>query len=161
MRAGEAPPGTRLFEGRPVLPGDATGLAEVSTVPFDTCATYVDLLISGARSGRCRDISNPDLYGRDLVGRILCIPQTIGSMSATTLWMTLIESGLAPAALCLANPIDATAASGLVLAEHWLGSRPVAVDCLGPEFLDTARTGDTVAILEDGSVEIRPREPDL
>ena len=101
---------TLVYTGRPVFSGTATGRAEVSSIPFDTCASYVDVLISGARSGLCRDPANEDLYEHDLIGSILCIPQTIGSSSATTLWMTLVEHGLAPKGLCLANPIDATAA---------------------------------------------------
>lgn len=148
----------RLFRGRPVFAGSATGLAEVSSIPFDTCASYVDVLISGARTGLCRDPTNEELYEHSLVDTILCIPQTIGSNSATTLWMTLVEQGLAPRALCLANPIDATAASGIVLADHWIGRRIVAVDSLGPEFLETVKTGDTVTVMEDGTVEIWPTD---
>jgi len=142
--------------GRPVSPGTVTGRAEVSSIPFDTCASFVDVLISGARSSLCRDRANEELFEHDLAGTVLCIPQTIGSSSATTLWMTLVEHGLAPKALCLANPIDATAASGIVLAEHWIGKRIVAVDSLGPDFLDTVETGDTVTIRQDGSVEVQP-----
>ena len=71
MSVGEATIESRLFSGRPVFPGTATGLAEVSRIPFDTCASFVDVLISGARTGRCRDVSNADLYDRDLVGCIL------------------------------------------------------------------------------------------
>jgi len=148
----------RVFRGRPVFTGAATGLAAVSSIPFDTCASYVDVLISGARSGLCRDTANEELYEHDLIDTILCIPQTIGSNSATTLWMTLVEQGLAPRALCLANSIDATVASGLVLADHWIGRRVVTVDSLGLEFLETVKTGDTVKIREDGTVEIRPTE---
>lgn len=147
-----------FFKGRPVFPGIASGLAEVSSIPFDTCTSYVDVLISGARTGICRDRANEALYERNLVDKILCIPQTIGSSTATPLWMTLSEMGLAPKALCLARHIDATAASGIVLGDHWLGTRIVAVDCLGLEFLDAVRTGDTVTIHDDGMVEIRTQE---
>ena len=149
---------TLVFTGRPVFSGTASGRAEVSSIPFDTCASYVDVLISGARSGLCRDPANEDLYEHDLICSILCIPQTIGSSSATTLWMTLVEHGLAPLALCLANPIDATAASGIVLADHWIGKRVVTVDSLGPGFLYTVKTGDTVTIDEDGTVSIQPAD---
>lgn len=147
---------TRVFHGRPVFPGSATGRAEVSSIPFDTCASFVDVLIAGARSSLCRDRVNEALFGRDLAGSILCIPQTIGSNSATTLWMTLIELDLAPSGLCLANPIDATAASGLVLSEHWLGKRLVTVDRLGTAFLEAVAAGDRVWIDDTGRVEVHP-----
>jgi len=145
-----------VFTGRPVFPGTATSLAEVSAIPFDTCASYVDVLITGEGSGLCRDRFNEALYDHDLINKILCIPQTIGSSSATTLWMTLLERRLAPLALCLANPIDTTVASGIVLAKHWIGKRLVIVDLLGADFLDTVNTEDTVTIHEDGTVEIQP-----
>ena len=139
-----------------MLPGNVEGPAEVSSIPFDTCAAYVDVLVSGAHSSRCRDRADPALFGRDLAGAVLCIPQTIGSNSGTTLWMTLIERGLAPRALCFANSIDATAASGLILSEHWLGKRLVTVDRLGTAFLEAVTTGDIVRIADTGRVEIFP-----
>lgn len=148
----------RVFKGRPVLAGTTEGRAEVSSIPFDTCTSYVDVLISGAASSRCRDRANAELFDHDLRDVILCIPQTIGSTSGTTLWMTIIERDLAPRALCFANPIDATAASGLMLSEHWLGKKLVTVDRLGQVFLDTVKTGDRVAISDDGTVEILARD---
>ena len=147
------------FRGRPVIAGSAEGLAEVSQVPFDTCASYADVLVVGAETGICRDRGNPALYGRDLRGKILCIPETIGSSSATSLFTTLLEKGIAPGALCLANHIDATAADGLVLASRWFGRRIVTVDHVGDDFLVSVKTGDLIRVLEDGTVVVSSCSP--
>lgn len=146
-----------VFNGRPVIPGSAEGLAEVSHVGFDTCASYADVLVVGADTGICRDRNNEALYGHDLRGKILCIPQTVGSSSSTTLFTTLLEKGIAPGALCLANHIDAAAADGLILANRWFGRQIATVDLLGGEFLAAAKTGDLVRVFESGKVEISPR----
>ncbi len=51
---------SQTFKGRPAVPGTAEGSAEVSHVGFNTCATYVDVLISGVASGVCQDHDNED-----------------------------------------------------------------------------------------------------
>src|SRR5210317_615773 len=96
----------KTFKGRPAVPGAVEGSAEVSRVGFNTCATYVDVLISGSDSGVCRDHDNKDLFGHDLADKIVCIPQTIGSSSAATLFMIILDKGIAPKAMLFANHID-------------------------------------------------------
>ena len=142
------------FKGRPAVPGVVEGSAEVSHVGFNTCATYVDVLISGSESGVCQDHDNKDLFGHDLADKILCIPQTIGSSSAATLFMIILEKGIAPKAMLFANHIDSLAACGILMGDNWLGKRIVTVDMLGPEFLDSVKTGQNVRVHEDGTVEI-------
>ncbi|MBD3852538.1 MAG: hypothetical protein IFK93_14625, partial [Acidobacteria bacterium] len=85
-----------------------------------------------------------------------CIPQTVGSGSATSLFTTLLQKDIAPGALCLANHIDATAADGLVLANRWFDRRIVTVDLLGYEFLTSVNKGDLITVFEDGRVKISP-----
>ena len=145
---------SKKFKGRPALPGNVEGSAEVSHVGFNTCAAYVDVLISGVDSGVCKDHENPDLFNHDLADKILCIPQTIGSSSAATLFMTILEKNIAPKAMLFANHIDSLAACGILMGDNWLDKRIVTVDLLGDDFLDAVKTGDSVKILEDGSVEI-------
>jgi predicted aconitase with swiveling domain len=142
------------FKGRPAVPGSVEGLAEVSHIGFNTCATYVDVLISGSDSGVCQDHDNQDLFGHDLADKIVCIPQTIGSSSAATLFMIILEKGIAPKAMLFANHIDSLAACGILMGDNWLGKRIVTVDMLGDEFLDSVKTGQTVRVHEDGTVEI-------
>ena len=59
-----------------------------------------------------------------------------------------------PKAILFANHIDPMAASGLLMGDIWEGRRIVAVDMLGPEFLETVKTGQTVRVYVDGTVEI-------
>lgn len=142
------------FKGRPNLAGEVSGLAEVSHIGFNTCATYVDVLISDSNSGVCQDHDNPDLYGHDLQDKILCIPQTIGSSSAATLIMIILEKNIAPKAMLFANHIDSLAACGLLMGDNWMGKRIVCVDLLGDDFLKTVKTGQTINVHEDGTIEI-------
>lgn len=146
---------SKIFKGRPALPGNLEGSAEVSHVGFNTCAAYVEVMISGSNSGVCKDHDNPDLFNRDLQDKILCIPQTIGSSSAATLFMIILERNLAPAAMLFANHIDSLAACGLLMGDNWLGKRIVTVDLLGNDFLNTVKTGDSVKISEDGTVTVQ------
>jgi predicted aconitase with swiveling domain len=146
---------TITFKGRPAVPGSAEGSAEVSHIGFNTCATYVDVLISGSDSGVCQDHDNKDLYGHDLAGKIVCIPQTIGSSSAATLFMIIMEKNIAPKAMLFANHIDSLAACGILMGVNWLDKTIVTVDMLGDDFLDAVKTGDTVKVSEDGTIEIQ------
>jgi predicted aconitase with swiveling domain len=146
---------SKTFKGRPALPGNLEGSAEVSHVGFNTCAAYVEVMIAGSNSGVCKDHDNPDLFNRDLTGKILCIPQTIGSSSAATLFMIILEKNLAPKAMLFANHIDSLAACGILMGDNWLEKRIVTVDLLGDEFLNTVKTGDSIKVHEDGTVEIQ------
>jgi len=142
------------FKGRPAIPGSAEGSAEVSHIGFNTCATYVDVLISGSDSGVCQDHDNKDLFGHDLAGKIVCIPQTIGSSSAATLFMIIMEKNIQPKAMLFANHIDSLAACGILMGVNWLDKTIVTVDMLGDDFLDAVKTGDKVTVHEDGTIEI-------
>ena len=145
---------TTTFKGRPAIPGSAEGSAEVSHIGFNTCATYVDVLISGSDSGVCQDHDNKDLFGHDLAGKIVCIPQTIGSSSAATLFMIVMEKNIAPKAMLFANHIDSLAATGILMGVNWLDKTIVTVDMLGDDFLDAVKTGDQVTVHKDGTIEI-------
>jgi predicted aconitase with swiveling domain len=144
----------KIFKGRPALAGNVESLAEVSHVGFNTAASYVELITKGSKSGVVTDHDNKDLFGRDVSGKILCVPQTIGSSSAATMFMTIAELGIGPAAILFANHIDTLAATGLLMADIWIDKRIVAVDLLGDDFLDAVKTGDKVMVHEDGTIEV-------
>jgi hypothetical protein len=40
------------------------------------------------------------------------------------------------------------------MVDSWLDKRIIAVDQLGPEFLEAVNTGDSVVVHEDGMVEV-------
>ena len=145
---------SKIFKGRPALAGKFEGSAEVSHYGFNTAATYIEVMIAGSDSGVCMDHDNPDLYKQDLAGKVLCIPQTVGSSSAATLFLIILERNIAPAAILFANHIDSLAACGILMGDNWLNKRIITVDLLGDEFLKTVKTGDKIKISEDGTVEI-------
>ena len=144
------------FKGRPAVPGSAEGSAEVSlNYGFNTCATYVDVMISGSDSAVCQDHDNKDLFGHDLADKIVCIPQTVGSSSAATLFMIVLAKNIAPKAMLFANHIDSLAACGILMGDNWLNKRIVTVDLLGDDFLNAVKTGNSVTVKEDGTVTIQ------
>lgn len=143
------------FNGRTILAHNDSGEAAVTGSGFNATASFMDVLFSGSNSGVCQDHDNKDLFDIDLQGKILCLRQTIGSSAAATVWMTLVERGIAPKAVLFSDPIDSVAACGLVLANNWGEGEPIlCIDQLGDEFLEAVKTGDKVEICEDGSVMV-------
>ncbi len=145
---------TKTFKGRPVLPGNVEDTAEVSHYGFSTSAVYIEVVFKYSNSGVCKDGDNKELFDRDLAGKIVCTPQTIGSSSGACMFMSICQKDIAPKAFLFANHIDSLASCGLLMADIWLGKRIVTVDMLGDEFLDTVKTGQKVKVSEDGTVEI-------
>ena len=145
----------KTFKGRPILSGDLEGPAMVSHIGLNTLSTYKTVMFGGVTDKAvCSDGDNKDLYGKDIGGAILCIPQTIGSTTGGFVLMGVAKLGLAPKAMLFANHVDSLAIGGLLMADIWMGKRIIAIDLLGDEFLDAVNTGDPVSIHEDGTVEI-------
>jgi predicted aconitase with swiveling domain len=143
---------SKTFHGRPVLAGDLSGEALVTHRPFNTLASFLRSLTTRSRTAVCSDQDNPELHGKVLTGKLLCLPQTIGSTAAGLALETAVYRGVAPRALLFSEPIDTLAASGVVLADVWLGKRIVVVDRLGQEFLEYVRDGQRLEVRADGTV---------
>ena len=145
----------KTFKGRPILSGELEGPAMVSHIGLNTLSTYKGVMFGGASDKAiCSDGDNKDLYGKDITGAILCIPQTIGSTTGGFVLMGVAKMGLAPKAMLFANHVDSLAIGGLLMADIWMEKRIIAIDLLGQDFLDAVNTGDPVKIHEDGTVEI-------
>ena len=142
------------FTGRPVLGGNCKGEALVSHGGLNTLASYQKAVILHSKKAVCSDQNNPDLYQKDMAGKIICLPQTIGSTTGGLVLMTICSQGSQPKALLFADHIDSLAAAGVILSDIWLEKRIVVVDQLGADFLDAVQTGQTVVIAEDGTVTI-------
>lgn len=69
----------KQFKGRVVTPGEVTAEAVVTKNGFNTLASLQMALQFGDKAVKCGDQSNKDLYGKSLLGKALCLPQTIGS----------------------------------------------------------------------------------
>jgi len=76
-------------------------------------------------SGRVADVRHPQ-HGLCVSGRVLFVPGTIGSSSASAVLLELVHRGIAPAALVLHEP-DAILLLGLIVAREMDWETPVAV----------------------------------
>ncbi|MBO7399087.1 MAG: hypothetical protein J6V10_08330, partial [Clostridia bacterium] len=66
----------------------------------------------------------------------------------------ICSMGINPACMLFSEHIDSLAGAGIILSVVWEHSDIIAIDMLGDEFLSTVKTGDTVEVLEDGTVRI-------
>ena len=144
------------FKGRVIAPGTVTAEAVVTHGGFNTLASLQGALQFGDKKATCGDQNNPDLHGRELAGKALCLPQTIGSTTGGLVIYCACAMGRQPACMLFSKPIDSLAAAGSILASVWCEgiSMPV-VDSLGDEFLDYVKEGMTVTIGEDGLVTVQ------
>ena len=142
----------REFKGRSILPGCVEGESVVTKFGFNTLACFSEALVSDASCAICSDHNNPDLFGKQLDGKIICIPKTIGSTTAGAIWEHLLLCGLAPKAMLFADRIDSLAAAGLVVADIWVEKRIVTIDKLGYNFLNHLRDNVRILIQENAKV---------
>ena len=146
----------KTFKGRVVTPGTVTAEAVVTTEGFSTLASLQMSLQLGDKDVKCGDQNNKELHGKPLIGKALCLPQTIGSTTGGLVLYCACAMEKNPAALLFANHIDSLAAAGAILADVWVEnvSMPV-IDCLGDEFLNFVKDGMQITVKEDGTVEVK------
>ncbi len=145
----------KTFKGRVVAPGSVTAAALVSHGGLNTLASFQKALQFGDKKATCGDQNNPDLYGKQMAGKALCLPRTIGSTTGGLVLYCACAMRRQPACMLFSEPIDSLAAAGAVLADVWLEdvTMPV-IDSLGEEFLSYVRDGMTVSLHEDGTVTV-------
>ena len=145
----------RIFKGRVVAPGTVTAPALVSHGGLNTLASFQKALQFGDKKATCGDQNNPDLFGKQMLGKALCLPQTIGSTTGGLVLYCACAMERQPACMLFSKPIDSLAAAGSILASVWLEgvSMPV-VDSLGDEFLNFVQDGMIITVKEDGSVVV-------
>ena len=143
----------KSFKGRTVVPGRIAAEALVSHQGLNTLASFQKALQFGDKEATCGDQNNHDLYGKKMVGKALCLPQTIGSTTGGLVLYCACSMGRQPACMLFSKPIDSLAAAGAILADVWLDDvRMPVVDSLGDEFLDYVKDGMDIIIQEDGTV---------
>ena len=135
------------FKGRIVAPGTVSAPAVVSHGGLNTLASFQKALQFGDKKATCGDQNNPDLYGKKMAGKALCLPRTIGYCACSMKRQ--------PACMLFSEPIDSLAAAGAVLADVWLDdvSMPV-IDSLGEDFLNYVKDDMTITVKEDGTVVV-------
>lgn len=145
----------KIFKGRIVAPGTVTAKAVVSHEGLNTLASFQKALQFGDKNATCGDQNNKDLFGKQMAGKALCLPQTIGSTTGGLVLYCACSMHRQPACMLFSKPIDSLAAAGAVLSSVWLDdvSMPV-IDSLGEEFLSYVKDDMTITVKEDGSVEV-------
>ena len=145
----------KQFKGRVITPGEVTAEAVVTTEGFNTLASFQNALQFGDKEVKCGDQNNQELYGKSLLNKALCLPQTIGSTTGGLVLYCACALKKNPACMLFSNPIDSLAVAGAVLADVWVDdcSMPV-VDSLGDEFLAYVKDGMKITIKADGVVEV-------
>ena len=143
----------KKFKGRVIAEGTVTAEAVVSHGGLNTLASFQKALQFGDKNATCGDQNNPDLFGKQMKGKALCLPQTIGSTTGGLVLYCACAMKRQPACMLFSKPIDSLAAAGSILADVWLDdvSMPV-IDSLGEEFLEYVKDGMKITIEADGSV---------
>ena len=143
------------FVGRVVAPGTVTAPALVSHGGLNTLASFQGALQFGDKKATCGDQNNPDLYNKEMAGKALCLPRTIGSTTGGLVLYCACSMKRQPACMLFSEPIDSLAAAGAVLADVWLDdvTMPV-IDSLGEEFLNYVKDDMTITVKEDGTVVV-------
>ena len=145
----------KTFKGRVVSAGNVTAEALVSHGGHNTLASFQKALQFGDKKATCGDQNNPDLYGKQMLGKALCLPQTIGSTTGGLVLYCACAMGRQPACLLFSEPIDSLAAAGAILSDVWLEGNPLpVVDSLGDEFLSYVKDGMKITMSEDGTVTV-------
>ncbi len=144
----------KTFTGRVLAKGNFQGEAIVSRQGVNTLATFQSSALKNAKQVIASDQNNPDIFNKNITGKALCLPITIGSTTGGLVIQTICSMGINPAAFLFSEHIDSLAASGIVLARIWEDSKVIAIDQLGKEFLETVKSGDILDIKEDGTVTI-------
>ncbi len=146
--------GPKIFKGRTIVAGNVSGEALVTHTGFNTLA---NLKTAGSflnPKNELIDHNNPELIGRRIPGKILCLPETIGSTTGGMVLFSVARLGAAPAAMLFSKPADPLAVAGACLIANWAEKPMIVVDGLGEAFLESVKEGDTVSVSEDGTVKV-------
>ena len=145
----------KTFQGRVVAAGQVTAEALVSHGGLNTLASFQKALQFGDKKATCGDQNNPDLYGKPMLGKALCLPRTIGSTTGGLVLYCACSMGRNPACMLFSEPIDSLAAAGAILSDVWLeGENMPVIDTLGEEFLAYVKDGMKITVSENGLVTV-------
>ncbi|MBQ1476848.1 MAG: DUF126 domain-containing protein [Erysipelotrichaceae bacterium] len=145
---------TKEFRGRVVVPGNTTGKALVTHSGFNTLASLKTAGSFLNKKGVINDMNNPELYQKLMPGKILCLPETIGSTTGGMVLYCVSVMNVGPSAMLFSKPADTLAVAGAVLTYNWSDHPIILIDGLGEEFLEYVKEDDTISVYEDGRVVI-------
>ena len=148
----------KVFKGRVILGGSLKSQAVVTHEGLNILASFQKSALKKAKTVICSDQNNKELFNRELTGKIICLPQTIGSTTGGMVIQAVAKLGIAPAAMLFSEHIDSLAAAGVILSDVWNDIRIITIDGLGKDFLDNVKTGETIEIKEAGTVVIEQED---
>ncbi len=134
-----------VIEGRPLVAGEAEGVALASDEPLSFWGGY------DPETGEIIDRRHP-LSGQTARGRILAIPSTRGSSTTSAVLLEAIRAQTAPAAV-LTSGTDAFLALTSIVADE-MYHEPLPIIALSDADFATVRTGQWVRVTRDGRVII-------
>ena len=143
----------KTFNGRVVANGQVTAEALVSHGGLNTLASFQKALQFGDKTATCGDQNNPDLYGKQMAGKALCLPMTIGSTTGGLVLYCACSMGRQPACMLFSKPIDSIGAAGVLLSDIWTDAKMPTIDSLGDDFLEYVKTGMKITVRDGGIVE--------
>ncbi len=145
----------KRFRGRIIAPGKVTASALTSKNSMDISAAFRKSSVSGDKKVTCGDKNNPELYGKTMAGKALCLPRFSSSQEGGVDLYCACAMEKYPACILLSEPVDAVVASGIIMASVWLdGVQMPVIDSLGEAFLNYVDNGMTITLEEDGIVRV-------
>ena len=114
------------FKGRVIAPGTVKAEALVSHGGLNTLASFQGALQFGDKKATCGDQNNPDLYNKEMAGKALCLPQTIGSTTGGLVLYCACAMGRQPACMLFSKPLILW----LLPVPFWLLCGSMASKCL-------------------------------
>ena len=134
-----------VIEGRVIVAGEAEGELLVSTERLSFWGGY------DHQTGEIIDRRHP-LSGQIAAGRILAIPNTIGSSTTTAVLLESVRAGTAPAAILTTSIDSFLALASIVAAEMY--ARPIPIVALSIEQFNKLESGAKVAVRKDGILHL-------
>jgi predicted aconitase with swiveling domain len=134
-----------VMRGQVVVAGEGAGELLVSMEPLSFWGGY------DSRTGEIIDRRHP-LSGQIVTGRVLALPNTIGSSTTTAVLLEAVRAGTAPAAI-LTIGVDSFLALASIVAHEMYGC-PIPLVALKEEQFRTLRTGDGARVHADGTVQV-------
>ena len=132
--------------GKPVIAGNASGIALVSREPLSFWGGY------DWKSGEITDRRHP-LSGENAKGKVLVVPFTRGSSTTTAVLLEAIREGTAPIAIITTATDFFFALASVVAGELYEKSFPLIA--LSEADFGLLKTGDQIEITKDGNLLIK------
>ena len=132
-----------VIQGRAIIAGEAEGELLISTQPLSFWGGY------DHQTGEIIDRRHP-LSGRIAAGRILAIPNTIGSSTTTAVLLEAVRAGTAPAAI-LTTSIDSFLALASIVAAEMYG-RPIPIVALTTKQFAELSSIRNVSVRKDATI---------